>query len=75
VSDAQGFLVDEPLSALDPTLALQTIAVRRPRRRSARHAVCSLHQVEIARACFPRIVALRDGRIVFDLPARKSATP
>jgi phosphonate transport system ATP-binding protein len=47
----------------------------RPRRRSAGHAVCSLHQVEIARACFPRIVALRDGRIVFDLPGAKSATP
>ena len=31
--------------------------------------ICSLHQVDIARACFTRIVALRDGRIVFDLPA------
>lgn len=69
VSDAEIFLVDEPLSALDPTLALQTIAVLQAEA-TQRHAtlVCSLHQVEIARACFPRIVALRDGKIVFDLP-------
>ncbi|MEO8598807.1 MAG: phosphonate ABC transporter, partial [bacterium] len=28
--------------------------------------ICSLHQVELARSHFPRIVGLRDGRIVFD---------
>ena len=28
--------------------------------------VCSLHQVELARAHFARIVGLRDGRVVFD---------
>jgi phosphonate transport system ATP-binding protein len=69
VSDAEVFLVDEPLSALDPTLALQTINVLQAEAQ-ARNAtlICSLHQVEIARACFTRIVALRDGKIVFDLP-------
>ncbi|MGK5081280.1 phosphonate ABC transporter ATP-binding protein [Janthinobacterium sp. HLX7-2] len=67
VSNAEVFLVDEPLSALDPTLALQTINVLQAEA-TARHAtlICSLHQVEIARACFPRIVALRDGKVVFD---------
>ncbi|MDN2710189.1 ATP-binding cassette domain-containing protein [Janthinobacterium sp. SUN118] len=67
VSNAEVFLVDEPLSALDPTLALQTIAVLQAEAQ-ARHAtlICSLHQVEIARACFPRIIALRDGKVVFD---------
>ena len=67
VSNAEVFLVDEPLSALDPTLALQTIHVLQAEA-TARNAtlICSLHQVEIARACFTRIVALRDGKIVFD---------
>jgi len=67
VSQAEAFLVDEPLSALDPTLAVQTLAVLTGEVR-ARNAtlVCSLHQVELARAYFPRIVGLRDGRIVFD---------
>ena len=67
MSKAEAFLVDEPLSALDPTLALQTLMVLQQEAHK-RHAtlVCSLHQVELARAHFPRIIGLRDGRIVFD---------
>jgi phosphonate transport system ATP-binding protein len=69
VSDAEAFLVDEPLSALDPTLALQTLTTLQ-QEAASRNAVlvCSLHQVELARQHFPRIIGLRDGRIVFDLP-------
>ena len=67
VSSAQAFLVDEPLSALDPALSAQTLAVLQAEA-AARNAtlLCSLHQVEMARAHFPRIVGLRDGGIVFD---------
>lgn len=69
ISRAQAFLVDEPLSALDPTLALQTLTVLQ-REAATRNAtlVCSLHQVELALAHFPRIVGVRAGRIVFDAP-------
>lgn len=69
LSDAQALLVDEPLSALDPALSELTLATLRDEA-SARGAtlVCSLHQVDMARAHFPRLVGLRDGRIVFDLP-------
>jgi phosphonate transport system ATP-binding protein len=69
LSSAQVFLVDEPLSALDPTLSQMTLAALQ-QEAAARNAtlVCSLHQVDIARANFARIVGLRDGRIVFDLP-------
>jgi phosphonate transport system ATP-binding protein len=28
-----------------------------------------LHQVDLALASFPRVLGLRDGRLVFDLPA------
>lgn len=67
VSDAAALLVDEPLSALDPALSRQTLAVLQ-QEAAARGAalVCSLHQVELARSHFPRIVGLRDGRVVFD---------
>ena len=67
VSKADAFLVDEPLSALDPALSLQTLAVLQ-QEATARNAtlVCSLHQVELALSQFHRIVGLRDGRIVFD---------
>jgi phosphonate transport system ATP-binding protein len=69
LSSAQVFLVDEPLSALDPTLAQMTLAALQ-HEASARGAtlVCSLHQVDVARSHFPRIVGLRDGRVVFDAP-------
>jgi len=69
LSNAQVLLVDEPLSALDPALSQLTIATLQ-QEATARGAtlICSLHQVDIARANFPRIVGLRDGRIAFDLP-------
>jgi phosphonate transport system ATP-binding protein len=67
VAQAQLCLADEPLSALDPTLARLTLEVLQEEA-AARGAtlVCSLHQVDLARACFPRLIGLRDGRIVFD---------
>lgn len=67
LSSSEIFLVDEPLSALDPTLSQLTLSALQ-QEAAARRAtlVCSLHQVDMARANFPRIVGLRDGRIVFD---------
>ncbi|MEW5679816.1 phosphonate ABC transporter ATP-binding protein [Comamonas kerstersii] len=68
--EAQLMLADEPVSALDPTLALDTIELL-VHEAKARHAtlVASLHTVELALRCFERIVGIRDGRIAFDLPA------
>jgi phosphonate transport system ATP-binding protein len=75
LSPAQALLVDEPLSALDPVLSELTLATLR-QEAAARNAtlICSLHQVDLALSHFPRIVALRGGRIVFDLP-REQVTP
>ena len=74
VSGAEALLVDEPLSALDPMLALQTLEVLQQEAQSRKAAmICSLHQVELARRHFPRIIGLRDGRIVFDA-AREDVT-
>jgi phosphonate transport system ATP-binding protein len=70
LSSAEALLVDEPISALDPLLARHTLATLREEA-AARGAtlVCSLHQVDMARESFPRLVGLRDGRIVFDAPS------
>lgn len=70
VAPARLWLVDEPLSALDPARAEQAAAalVREARSRGAT-LVATLHQVDAALAHFPRILGLRDGRKVFDLPA------
>jgi phosphonate transport system ATP-binding protein len=69
-SDASLLLVDEPLSALDPTRSRQAIATLREAA-SSRGAtlIASLHQVEVAIESFPRIIGLRDGVVAFDLPA------
>jgi phosphonate transport system ATP-binding protein len=70
VAPARLWLVDEPLSALDPARAQRAVAalVREARARGAT-LVATLHQVDAALANFPRIVGLRDGRLLFDLPA------
>ena len=75
LSPAKALLVDEPLSALDPALSELTLTTLREEAK-ARNAtlICSLHQVDLALNHFPRIVALRDGRIEFDLP-REQVTP
>jgi phosphonate transport system ATP-binding protein len=70
VAPARLWLIDEPLSALDPSSARQALAalVDAARERGAT-LVASLHQVDAALAQFPRIVGLREGRLAFDLPA------
>lgn len=70
LAPARLWLVDEPLSALDPTRARQAVAtlVDEAGQRGVT-LVATLHQVEMALAHFPRIVGLRDGQVAFDLPA------
>jgi len=70
LAPARLWLVDEPLSALDPTRAQQalTTLLAQARERGVT-LIATLHQVDAALAHFPRIVGLRDGRLAFDLPA------
>ena len=63
-------LADEPVSAMDPVMAAHTLSIL------SRHAhehnvtlVASLHAVDLALSHFPRIIGLRDGRILFDSPS------
>ena len=69
-------LADEPVSALDPTLALATIRLLIADAQ-ARQAtlVASLHAVDLALGNFSRIVGIKAGRIAFDLPASKVTVP
>ncbi|MCW5653615.1 ATP-binding cassette domain-containing protein [Hydrogenophaga sp.] len=66
------WLIDEPLSALDParaTLALR--ALTQVARERGVTLLATLHQVDLALANFPRVLGLRDGRLAFDLPAEQ----
>lgn len=71
LAPAQLWLVDEPLSALDPTRARGAIAtLTGAARERGVTLVATLHQVEIALAHFGRIIGLRDGALAFDLPSQ-----
>ncbi|MCK6426512.1 MAG: ATP-binding cassette domain-containing protein [Burkholderiaceae bacterium] len=70
LAPASLWLIDEPLSALDPARSRQALAALTGQAR-ARGAtlVATLHQVELALQAFPRVIGLRDGALAFDLPA------
>lgn len=70
VSGANMFLVDEPLSALDPARAeqaMQTLA--QAAREQNATLISTLHQVDMALKHFPRIIGMREGEVAFDLPS------
>lgn len=68
LAPASLWLIDEPLSALDPTRAEQAIAqlVSVARERGIT-LLATMHQVDTALAHFDRIVGLREGAVAFDL--------
>ena len=70
VAPARMWLLDEPLAALDPVHGEQVLDVlcSEARRRGVT-LVVSLHQAELARRHFPRILGLRAGRVAFDQSA------
>jgi phosphonate transport system ATP-binding protein len=60
-------LADEPVASLDPRSAHEILDLLRGQARSRGATVlCSLHQLDLARAFADRIVALAAGRVVFD---------
>lgn len=70
LAPARLWLVDEPLSALDPARARQAVqTLTESARDRGATLVATLHQVDVALAHFPRIVGMRDGALAFDLPA------
>jgi len=65
-------LADEPVSSLDPELSALTIrALLDQAKLSNATFLASLHSVDIALKYFPRVVGLRGGGILFDLPTQE----
>lgn len=70
--DAHLILADEPVASVDPARAEEILELLiATAERDRRTLLVSLHQPSLARRYFARIVALRGGRIAFDLPARE----
>lgn len=58
-------LGDEPLSAVDP---LQAQALARLVQGAFPTAILAMHDVAVARAFASRVIGLKEGRVLFDLP-------
>jgi phosphonate transport system ATP-binding protein len=62
-------LADEPVSALDPALADLSVGALVGASESRRATLlASLHAVDLALKWFPRLIGMKAGAIVFDLP-------
>jgi phosphonate transport system ATP-binding protein len=65
----QVLLADEPVASLDPEAADEIMRLlRRLATKENLAVLCVLHQVELAYGYADRVVGLRDGGTVFDLP-------
>jgi phosphonate transport system ATP-binding protein len=61
-------LADEPFAAVDPVTTERVLETLLHLNSEGSTLILNLHDVEIARR-FPRVVALREGRVVFDGPS------
>jgi phosphonate transport system ATP-binding protein len=72
VQDPDIVLADEPVSSVDPSLAASIVALLRDLSAESRKTlIMNLHGVDLALAYFPRIVGIREGRVLFDLAPDK----
>ena len=68
----RALLADEPVSSVDPARARDTVMLLTEVCRERGLTLCmSLHDLELAREYFPRLVGLRHGRVVFDRRAEE----
>jgi ABC-type Mn2+/Zn2+ transport system ATPase subunit len=66
VQQPQVLLLDEPLAGLDAPAAGALVATLLDLRDAGLAVLCALHELDVARAAFPRTLALAHGRLVGD---------
>lgn len=70
VQGAKVVLADEPIASLDPESTRKVMEIlARINREDGCTVIVSLHQVDVAMKYCPRVVALNQGRVVFDGPS------
>jgi len=70
VQKAEALLADEPVASLDPVAARRVMQLLGDlNREDGLAVVVTLHQVDYAMRYCPRIVALKEGRVVYDGPS------
>ncbi|KAF0813876.1 Phosphate-import ATP-binding protein PhnC [Andreprevotia sp. IGB-42] len=72
VQEARLILADEPIASLDPEAARKVMeSLARINRDHGTTVIVSLHQVDVAMRYCQRVIALHQGRVVYDgLPAK-----
>ena len=71
VQDPQVILADEPIASLDPLNAKIVMeSLRDIHDSDGLTVICNLHTLDTARQFCDRIIGMREGRVVFDGPAR-----
>jgi phosphonate transport system ATP-binding protein len=68
LQDPRLVLADEPVASLDPVLGREVLGLLRGIAIEGRAVVVSLHDVGMARGFCDRLVGVKDGEILFDLP-------
>ncbi|GAC1314916.1 MAG: phosphonate ABC transporter ATP-binding protein [Chloroflexota bacterium] len=61
-------LADEPVASLDPATSHSVLRYLQEINREGMTVVCSLHFLSLARTYATRVIALKNGKIVFDGP-------
>ena len=70
VQGAKVVLADEPIASLDPESSRKVMDIlARINREDGNTVIVSLHQVDVAIKYCPRVVALHQGRVVYDGPS------
>ena len=63
----KALLADEPVSSVDPARARDTVKLLCELSVENEFTLCvSLHNLELAREFFPRLIGLRSGKVIFD---------
>jgi phosphonate transport system ATP-binding protein len=72
VQKPQAVLADEPVASLDPARAEDILyMLSKLASEENQTLIASLHSVEYAKKYFNRIIALKSGKVYFDLPVEK----
>src|SRR5574341_180196 len=70
VQNPEVILADEPVSSVDPALAAGIVKLLIDLSHLYRKTlIMNLHSVDLALAHFPRVIGLKEGMVLFDLPA------
>jgi phosphonate transport system ATP-binding protein len=70
VQGAKVVLADEPIASLDPESSRNVMEIlSRINKEDGSTVIVSLHQVEMAMRYCPRVIALHQGRVVYDGPS------